>query len=111
MSKKTRGYKRFDTSVKEKALERLKAGATAKSVAEALGVSYPTIINWKRVAGLTGSSDESQGTSQPDELRLLKLENDYLRKRMETSDEVERLRLEVEYLKKRLAVYEGERTS
>ncbi len=100
------GYKRFAPGIKEKAFELLRAGNTGKAVAKQLGVSYPTIINWKRSSS-PGETPVPQGRATDAELQLLRLENDYLKKRMETDGEVDRLRLEVEYLRKRLTVYEG----
>lgn len=104
---KTSGYKRFDPAVKERAFQLLDAGQTGKAVAKELGISYPTLINWKRErANSSGAEVPHHSVDSGIELELLRLENDYLKKRMETDDETSRLKLEIEYLRKRLALYE-----
>lgn len=103
------GYKRFDPSIKLKAVALLRSGRTGTSVAEELGVSYPTIINWKRTMARGDSSSAEPRISRDDELHLLRLENEYLKKQMETKGDLEQLRLKADYLTKKLEVFEGKR--
>lgn len=75
---KKKGRRSIDPAKKEQALKLLSEGTmTAKDIAAKIGVSYPTIINWKNEQ----SNGKSRGTPV-DDIELLKLENEYLKKKL-----------------------------
>jgi transposase-like protein len=97
--------RRFDPSVRQKAVAMFKEGVKGKEISRQLGVSYPTIVVWK--SKWKEEHDKQQPAVDTDiEKELLRLEVEYYKKEPGTMPELERLRIENEYLKKRLAVYE-----
>jgi transposase-like protein len=76
---KKRGRRSIDPAKKEQALKLLGEGAmTAKDIAEKIGVSYPTIMNWKSGAVAQGKA----GRAADSDMELLRLENEYLKKKL-----------------------------
>lgn len=77
-----RGRKAISTEVKAKAIERVKAGERRVDVAKTLGVSLPTINNWMAQSKAPKISRSGKLGRSASELELLKLENEYLKKKI-----------------------------
>ena len=83
---KRKGRRRIDPAKKEQALKLLGEGAmTAKDIAEKMGVSYPTIMNWKNDV----PNGKAARAAEAD-IELLKLENEYLKKKLAYYERISR---------------------
>jgi len=78
-TKKSR--KLVSSDVKQKAIERVRAGEKRAAVAKEIGVSLPTINNWLAAVGGSRRKHASH-TGQTQALELLRLENEYLKKKI-----------------------------
>jgi transposase-like protein len=73
-----KGRRSIDPAKKEQALKLLSEGSmTAKDIAAKVGVSYPTMMNWKSEA-----SNVKAGKHPENDIELLRLENEYLKKKL-----------------------------
>ena len=78
-----RGRRVIPEDIKEKAIAKVKAGERRVDVAKELGVSLPTINNWLATASGAGRSRGTRKKAgKTDELELLRIENDYLKKKI-----------------------------
>ncbi len=86
MSKKTKTRRVYDEDFKREAVAMLLDGHSAKSVAERLGDSCPTVVRrWKRQqlvqAGPVADAMDTQVKELRNELRRVERERDVLKKR------------------------------
>jgi len=78
-----KGRRTIPANVKQNAIAKVRAGERRADVAKELGVSLPTIHNWMAAAGGTGKRRAGPVKGgRNDELELLRLENEYLKKKI-----------------------------
>jgi transposase len=76
----TKKKRSIDPATKAAALQALAGGKTLKEVQAEFKVSVPTLIAWKK--GTKTGAKKSGSKSGSNDLALLKLENEYLKKRL-----------------------------
>jgi transposase-like protein len=82
MAAKKAGRKSIDPKVKEQALELLRGGKSAKEVSDTLALGYSTVMNWTKKKVAKKKSSKKKSASPSDDIELLKLENEYLKKKL-----------------------------
>jgi len=75
-----RGYRKYDESFKEEALNQLSQGRSVRSLSESLGVGEALLYRWRSKGKRTGTGNSEEFRQMKKDLRRLKEDNEILKK-------------------------------